>query len=167
MNPSHALCICCCFDIKNLNMSDKVTTKLAVLFHASAPKLNRKSLLCIGSEAPPHPGFAIPTLPALFSSPRARKKKASIALRYRRLALVKAVSVSSSRAFFFLFLFAARLKTHARETKAMQTQSLGVAKRWKKKYIARGGGGRRTWTLTKQHVELAPSLPTVQSLSFD
>lgn len=122
-------------------------------------------------SSPPPPPFCNPNSPCSFLKPRVhgkkKKKKASIALRYRRLALVKAVSVSSSRAFFFLFLFAARLKTHARETKAMQTQSLGVAKRWEKKYIARGGGGRRTWTLTKQHVELAPSLPTVQSLSFD
>lgn len=93
----------------------------------------------LGVKPPPTPVLQS-QLSLLFSQARVHeKKKASIALRYRRLALVKAVSVSSSRAFFFLFLFAARLKTHARETKAMQTQSLGVAKRWKKKiHSARG-----------------------------
>lgn len=93
----------------------------------------------LGVKPPPPPRFCNPNSPCSFLKPACTKKKASIALRYRRLALVKAVSVSSSRAFFFLFLFAARLKTHARETKAMQTQSLGVAKRWKKKiHSARG-----------------------------
>lgn len=61
-------------------MSDKVTTKLAVLFHASAPKLNRKSLLCIGSEAPPPTPVLQSQLSLLFSQARVHEKKKQASL---------------------------------------------------------------------------------------
>lgn len=142
---------------------------------ASEPKLNRKSLFCccvLGVEAQPPllPPVQQSQLSLLFpEAPRAWKKKHRFPITTSRARSAESVS---SCFFFFKAGLETRTRTHAKTKPCKHNPPpfLRCPETLKNKYICihrKHRGGWRKWTLTKQHVELAPSLPTVRSLSFD